>query len=55
MFETVAQTCVFDEVGRIRQSRLAGPMILDLQSAGAGYVVNVVTANFRVRIAVAVE
>jgi len=55
VIEAVTQARVLDEIGRVRQTRFATSMVLDLQTAGSGYVVNVVAADLRVRITVAIK
>ena len=54
MIEAVAQARVLDEIGRVRQARFAAAVVLDLQAARSWHVVNIVAADLRVRIAIAV-
>ena len=45
---------VFDEVGRVRQARLAGPVVEDLQPGRPGHEMDAVAAQVRMRVAVTV-
>ena len=54
MRQPVAQPDVLDEVGRVRQAHLAGPVVEDLQPARAGHEVDPVATDVGMRVAVAV-
>ena len=54
MPKAIGEADVLDEVGRVGQARLAGPVIQDAQPARAGHEVDPVAAEIRVRVAVAV-
>ena len=55
LLQPVADPHVLDEVGRVRQARLAGPVVEDLQAGRARHEVDAVAAEVGVRVAVAVE
>ena len=55
MRQAVAEPDVLDEVGRVGQACLAGPVVEDLQAAGAGHEVDAIAADVRVGLAVAIE
>ena len=52
--EPVGQPDVLDEVGRVREARLAGPVVEDLEPGRAGHEVDAVAAEVGVRLAVPV-
>ena len=52
--EAVGEPDVLDEVGRVRQAGLAGPVVEDLQAGRAGHEVDAVAAEVGVRLAVPV-
>ena len=54
MFQPVTDSRVLDKVGGICQPRLIRTVVQNLQSAGTWRVMHVVTANLRVRVAIAV-
>ena len=54
VLEAVGQPDVLDEVGRVGQARLAGPVVEDAQPARARHEVDPVAAEVGVRVAVAV-
>ncbi len=55
VLQPVAQSGVFDEVGRVCEPRLPGSMVLDLQATRAWHVMYVISAEFGMRLAVSIE
>jgi len=55
MFEPVADARVFNEVGRIRKPCFARAVVLDLQAARTGNIMDIVATNFGMRFAIAIE
>ena len=49
-----AEPDVLDEVGRVREARLAGPVVEDLEPGRARHEMDAVAAEVGVRVAVAV-
>ena len=54
MLEAVGEADVLDEVGRVREADLAGPMVQRLEARRARDEVDAVAAEVGVRLAVAV-
>ena len=52
--QAVGEADVLDEVGRVGEARLAGPMVEDLEAARAGHEVDPIAAEVGVRVALAV-